>query len=207
MAKTTIKTTARTTRRANTSPAPSAFVKIIRACFLLAVGFTGGMGTAAYFTAYVNDLPIPLSAPPTRDANLPAADSVSRTRRETLEFHETLRQRHVVPESATDDAADDAADNGESAPQTAAETPPPQESLQISSYYLQLGTFAQRAAAEELRGSIALSGGQASIHVTGESFRVLAGPYVSAAAAEEFRATFALQGYNNVQLIQIERKN
>ena len=145
--------------------------------------------------------------PPTRDANLPAADSVSRTRRETLEFHETLRQRHVVPESAADDAADNAADNGESAPQTAAETPPPQESLQISSYYLQLGTFAQRAAAEELRGSIALSGGQASIHVTGESFRVLAGPYVSAAAAEEFRATFALQGYNNVQLIQIERKN
>ena len=121
----------------------------------------------------------------------------------TFAFHETLRQRHVVPESATDDAAD----NGESAPQTAAETPPPQESLQISSYYLQLGTFAQRAAAEELRGSIALSGGQASIHVTGESFRVLAGPYVSAAAAEEFRATFALQGYNNVQLIQIERKN
>ncbi|MGI9298532.1 MAG: SPOR domain-containing protein [Gammaproteobacteria bacterium] len=163
--------------------------------FLLILGFTGGAGAAAVFAAYINELPLPLSPPPTRDANRPAEDSLQRTRRETLEFHETLRQRHAAPVSAEDDSAPSA---------------PAAESRRFV-YYLQFGAFARRDAAEGLRGELALSGAQAEIRAGGgeggEVFRVWAGPYPSSAAAEESRAELALQGYDKIQLLKLAERN
>lgn len=159
-----------------------------RGVFLLAFGFTGGVGASAYFAAYVNKLPIPLSEPPTRAANLPAEESQRRTRRETLEFHETLRRQRAAPAENTE--------------------PPPKEPPRRTVYYLQAGAFGRRDAADELRAQIALSGGRAVIRAgaTGgaDIFRVWTGPYPSEDAAEEARANLALQGYNNVQLLKFQ---
>ena len=158
-----------------------------RGVFLLTLGFTGGMGAAAYFAAYINKLPIPLHAPPTRDGSKPGADNLQRTRRESLEFHELLQQRRAAPASQKEEA--DAA---------------PRHFV----YYLQLGAFGRRNAAEQLRGEVALSGEQASIR-TGQNaagadvFRVWMGPYSAQNKAEEARAKLALQGYNQVQLLKL----
>ena len=172
-----------------------------RGVFLLLLGFTGGAGAAAYFAAYINELPIPLSPPPTRDANRPAEDSLQRTRREALEFHETLLQRREAPV---------AAEEIESESETEL-SPAADGAARRFVYYLQLGAFARRDAAEELRGELALSGARTEIRAGGgdggEVFRVWAGPYSSSEAAEEERANLALQGYNRIQLLKLaERK-
>lgn len=163
-----------------------------RGVLLLVLGFTGGMGAAAYFAAYINKLPLPLHVPPTRNGDKPGEDSLQRTRRESLEFHELLRQRRAIP-----------ADQEEAAAPAA----PPRRFV----YYLQLGAFGRRDAAEQLRGEVALSGEQASIK-TGKSatgaavFRVWMGPYAAQPEAEETRAKLALQGYSQVQLLKLAEK-
>lgn len=169
--------------------------KFWRGVFLLLLGFTGGLGAAAYTAAYVNKLPLPFSTPPTRNADSPAGENLQRTHRETLEFHETLRQRRAAPVAAEEDSAPSAANEGIS---------------RRFVYYLQIGAFARRDAAEELRGELALSGAQAEIRPGGgdggEVFRVWMGPYLSTAVAEEFRAGLALQGYNRVQLLKLAER-
>ena len=167
-----------------------------RGIFLLVLGFTGGVGAAAYFAAHVNKLPIPLGETPTRGANLSGEESQDRTRRETLEFHETLRQRRAAPVAEE--------------PDSGVAEEPPQPAARRAVYYLQAGAFGRRNTAEQLRGEIALSGGQASIRAdkSGESeiFRVWLGPYPTKSAAEESRANLALLGYNNVQLLKFSEK-
>lgn len=165
-----------------------------RGLFLLILGFTGGAGAAAFFAAYINELPLPLSPPPTRDANRPAEESKERTQRETLEFHETLRQRRAAPVSAENDSLPSA----------------PESASRRFVYYLQFGAFARRDAAEELRGKLALSGARAEIRAGGgeggEVFRVWAGPFSSSEAAEESRAELALQGYDKIQLLKLAER-
>ncbi len=160
-----------------------------RGVFLTLLGFTGGVGAAAYLAAYINELPVPLSAPPTRDANLPGGESLQRTRRDTLEFHETLRRRRAAPPVAA-------------APET---------TVRRFVSYLPLGAFGRRDAAESLRGEVALLGGQASIREdkseNAEIFRVWMGPYPSENDAEESRANLALQGYNEVQVLKLAEEN
>ncbi|MBE8158531.1 MAG: hypothetical protein HAW59_03970 [Betaproteobacteria bacterium] len=162
-----------------------------RGLLLLALGFTGGVGASAYFAAHINKLPLPLGDVPTRAGNLPAAESQQRTHRETLEFHETLRQRRATP-----------------APSPSADQPP--ETPRRDVYYLQVGAFGRRDAAEQLRGEIALLGGRTSIRADnnggGKIFRVWMGPYPSKNGAEESRANLALQGYNQVQLLKFSEK-
>lgn len=163
-----------------------------RGVFLLALGFTGGAGASAYFAAYINKLPLPLGETPTRAANNASGEELQdRARRETLEFHETLRQRRAAP----------AANESVATPPDAAEEP---TAARRELYYLQAGAFAERETAEQLRGEIALLGEQASIRADGGGnlFRVWLGPYPSKNAAEESRANLALQGYNQVQLLK-----
>ena len=169
-----------------------------RGVFLLIFGFTAGVGAAAFFAAHINKLPLPLITPPTRDADRPAEDSLQRTRRETLEFHETLRQRRAAPV---------AAENESESPATAEEESAPHRFV----YYLQLGAFAERETAETMRGELALSGERAEIRAGGgegnEVFRVWAGPFASQEAAEESRANLALQGYNRAQLLKLAERS
>ncbi|MGU9952267.1 MAG: SPOR domain-containing protein [Gammaproteobacteria bacterium WSBS_2016_MAG_OTU1] len=174
-------------RRNNNAPKSG----IGRAILFLALGFTGGIGVAAYFAVYINELPLPLSAPPTRDSNSPGEESTERTRRETLQFHETLRQRQAP-----------------SAPKQATNEPEAHNFV----YYVQLGAFADESTAEELRGEIALQGSEASIAPGktgsgGNIFRVWLGPYITEEEAEESRAQLALQGYNQVQLLKLAKDN
>lgn len=165
-----------------------------RGLLLLALGFTGGLGAAATFAVHVNKLPLPFSAPPTRDSDGADGDSVERTKRETLEFHETLRKRRA-PAAAPEDGAPSSADNL------------PRQFV----YYLQLGAFARRDAAEELRGQIALTGAAAEIRPGknaggGDVFRVWTGPFETRNAAERVRAEFALQGRDGIQLLKLAKR-
>ena len=180
-----------------------------RGLSFIALGFTLGVGSAAYFAAYINNLPMPLITPPTRDAEQAPADSLLRARRETLEFYETLQRKWLPEDSETK------TDSPSSAP-PAAETPPPEpetpaaEEAVRTVYYLQLGAFTDRDAAETVRGEAALFGAQSSIRALKnddkEVFRVWTGPYAALAAAEEARANLALQGYNKVQIIKSTEK-
>ena len=59
------------------------------ALFLLAAGFTGGMGAAGALAVYFSELPLPLITPPTRDGDQDIAKLRERECRETLKFGET----------------------------------------------------------------------------------------------------------------------
>ncbi len=176
-------------RRRNSPPKTGGFW---RGVFLLVLGFTGGAGAAAYFAAHVNNLPLPLVSPPTRDAESSVEDSLNRTRRETLEFHETLRERRAVPAASENDS-----------PAAPADVAP-----RRFVYYLQIGAFAKQETADELRGELALSGAQTSIRAgEGGVFRVWAGPYDSEEAAEKAHANLALLGYDKIQLLKLAERN
>ena len=186
----------RTTSNPRQRPSPSSGNRFWRGLLILAIGFTGGLGVAAFIAVKVNELPIPLKDSPTRDSNFSRDNDDQRTQREALEFHETLRQRRNVKPSAT-------------IPDT------PQASFNFV-YYLQLGAFSNRGAAEALRAEVALLG-MPTIIKTGQSnngediFQVWTGPYSSPDKADESRAQLALNGYNNVQLLKLaentERNN
>ena len=68
-------------------------------------------------------------------------------------------------------------------------------------FYLQAGAFRERAAAERMRGELALLGRPARINEGelaggGRLYRVWIGPFAERAAAEQIRAELALNGYN-----------
>ena len=178
------------------------------ALFLLAAGFTGGMAAAGGLAVYFSELPLPLITPPTRDGGRDIARFREQERRETLEFHNLLRQdRDANPnirglESVPDESGDE---GGE---ETAALTPAAERRFV---YHLQVGVFDNPDAAEELRGTMALNGREAAVlpdnPAAPKSWRVRLGPYADERAAEEQRAILTLDGYNNVSLLKTVSKN
>lgn len=176
----------------------------LRAVGWLATGFAAGMAAAAVFALYINQVPIPFREPPTRSAEPADGEGAARTRRETLEFHETLLQRRAVP-SADDSATDEEINE---VPQPAAAVPASAPAAAVQErYYLQVGAFGDSEAAEALRGEIALLGSQSILRAGrangAQIFRVWMGPYPSAEAAEETRAMLVLNGHSQVQLLKI----
>ena len=183
----------------------------LRGLSLIAFGFTLGVGSAAYFTVYVNNIPMPLITPPTRDAEQAPADSLLRARRETLEFYETLQRKWLPEESEGSTESPPEAPAAVEVPPAARVVPEEEEPVQTV-YYLQLGAYSDQASAESVRGEAALFGAQTSIRALKsdgkEIFRVWTGPYGNVGEAEEARANLALQGYNRVQIIKAtERSN
>ena len=178
------------------------------ALFLLAAGFTGGMAAAGGLAVYFSELPLPLITPPTRDGGRDIARFREQERRETLEFHNLLRQdRDANPnirglESVPDEGGDE---GGE---ESAALTPAAERRFV---YHLQVGVFDNPDAAEELRGTMALNGREAAVlpdnPAAPKSWRVRLGPYADERAAEEQRAILTLDGYNNVSLLKTVSKN
>ena len=180
---------------------------LVLSLFMLAIGFTGGMGAAGGLAAYFSELPLPLITPPTRDGGRDIAKQRERERRETLEFHNLLRQ----------DRRDDPSVPGlESAPNAADSTSPPSGEIEPAAalakperafvYHLQVGAFGSRDAAETLRGEMALNGREAAVRPDNpespRSWRVQLGPFADERAAEEQRALLALEGHNNILLLK-----
>ena len=187
------------------------------ALFLLAAGFTGGMAAAGGLAVYFSELPLPLITPPTRDGGRDIARFREQERRETLEFHNLLRQdRDANPnirglESVPDEGGDEGGDGvgaGGAGGATAALTPAAERRFV---YHLQVGVFDNPDAAEELRGTMALNGREAAVlpdnPAAPKSWRVRLGPYADERAAEEQRAILTLDGYNNVSLLKTVSKN
>ena len=177
--------------------------------FLLFAGFTGGMAVAGGLAVYFSELPLPLITPPTRDGGRDIAKFRERERRETLEFHDLLRQdRRNDPDIAGLESADDS-DNivaAESAESEATAQP----AAKIFVYHLQIGAFRNRDSAESLRGQMALNGREAAVSPDNPEaptlWRVRLGPFADERAAEEQRALLALEGYNNVSLLKTVSK-
>ena len=187
------------------------------ALFLLATGFTGGMAAAGALAVYFSELPLPLITPPTRDGGRDVARQRERERRETLEFHNLLRQDssppvveglEPVPPDGVDasDGVDAPADSG--APDSAAVAEPPAPETFV--YHLQVAAFRDRDRAETMRGQLALVGREAVVKSSGDSgaevWRVQLGPFADEREAEEQRALLALEGYNNVSLLKTVRQ-
>ena len=178
------------------------------ALFLLAAGFTGGMAAAGGLAVYFSELPLPLITPPTRDGGRDIARFREQERRETLEFHNLLRQdRDANPNiRGLESVPDEDGDEGGEA--TAALTPAAERRFV---YHLQVGVFDNPDAAEELRGTMALNGREAAVlpdnPAAPKSWRVRLGPYADERAAEEQRAILTLDGYNNVSLLKTVSKN
>ena len=118
------------------------------ALFLLAAGFTGGMAAAGGLAVYFSELPLPLITPPTRDGGRDIARFREQERRETLEFHNLLRQdRAADPNIRGLESVPDEPENEGGA--TAALTPAAERTFV---YHLQVGVFDNADAAEALRG-------------------------------------------------------
>ena len=155
--------------------------------FLFLLGVTTGMGSSAAIAIYVNDLHLPFieksQPPPDRGkAILNGKD------KEEFRFRDLLRQQQAPEplQPETDDA-------------------PPVTRAFV--YFLQIGAFRNAAAAEELRGRIALGGREVQIKtaITDDSkelFRVWVGPYEDENTAEANRAQLALEGFSNVSLLK-----
>ena len=198
------------------------------ALFLLAAGFTGGMGAAGALAVYFSELPLPLITPPTRDGGQDIAKLRERERRETLEFHNLLRQepppanaaapndfglQPVGPDSENQPNPAESESDSETArpgsvPETAAIAKPAER---VFVYHLQVAVFRDRDSAETLRGEMALNGREASVRADNpddpKSWRVRLGPFADERQAEEQRALLALEGYNNVSLLKsVSRK-
>ena len=161
------------------------------ALFLLAAGFTGGMGAAGALAVYFSELPLPLITPPTRDGDQDIAKLRERERRETMEFHKFLRQEQNNPaaNAASPDAPNDFglqpvgpdSENQPSPAESESESGsgPDSENAQPDSapgtaaiakpaervfvYHLQVAVFRDRDSAETLRGEMALNGREASV--------------------------------------------
>jgi cell division protein FtsN len=144
-------------------------------------GFTIGLGAAALLVAVFNELPTPFVAPPTRalqEENL--LQKPAEKGEDAFEFHRILKSR--APQSLESPAS---------------QAPPPANLV----FYLQAGAFRDRAAAEQMKGELALLGQPAKINegklAGGDAlYRVWIGPFAAAAAAESARAELALSGYN-----------
>ena len=170
--------------------------------FLLFAGFTGGMAVAGGLAVYFSELPLPLITPPTRDGGRDIAKFRERERRETLEFHDLLRQdRRNDPDIPGLEAADD---SPSAAPRES--DAPAQPAAKVFVYHLQIGAFKNRDSAENLRGQMALNGREAAVSPDNPAapalWRVRLGPFADERTAEEQRALLALEGYNNVSLLK-----
>ena len=177
--------------------------------FLLFAGFTGGMAVAGGLAVYFSELPLPLITPPTRDGGRDIAKFRERERRETLEFHDLLRQdRRNDPDIAGLEPADDS--DNIAAAEPAESDAPAQPAAKIFVYHLQIGAFRNRDSAESLRGQMALNGREAAVSPDNPEapalWRVRLGPFADERAAEEQRALLALEGYNNVSLLKTVSK-
>lgn len=153
--------------------------------FAFLLGLTVGMGAAAYVAFRVNQTPLPFIVPPTRSDNEAPFPARPEAGEDVLQYPKSLREGRVP-----------AADGGE-----------PESATRRFVYYLQLGAFRERAAAEELRGQVAFAGLQAEIReaslASGEKlFRVWLGPYKTERDAEERRALLAQDG-RETSLLQI----
>ena len=154
--------------------------------FVFLLGLTVGSGAAAYVAFRVNETPLPFISPPTRSddgAPFPARPDAGE---DVLQYPKSLRKGRA-PAAADGDEPDAAA--------------------RRFVYYLQLGAFRERAAAEELRGQIAFAGFQAEIReaslASGEKlFRIWLGPYEKERDAEEQRALLAQDGHQ-ASLLQL----
>ena len=160
-----------------------------RAVFWLCFGFTAGLGVAAWFAATINQMPLPFAETPTR-GGVDGSDNLQKSRREALEFHETLQQQQQPAEFDAEE-----------------KSTTPRDFV----YYLQIAAYSDRALAEEARGQIALLGEQASLRPNRDSsgneiFRVWLGPYANRSVAESARANLALQGYDEIQLLKLAEK-
>ena len=178
--------------------------------FLLFAGFTGGMAAAGGLALYFSELPLPLITPPTRDGGRDIAKFRERERRETLEFHDLLRQdRRNDPDIPGLEAADDS-DNPVAAPRKPDAPDPDQPAAKVFVYHLQIGAFKNRDSAENLRGQMALNGREAAVIPDNPAdpalWRVRLGPFADERTAEEQRALLALEGYNNVSLLKTVSK-
>ena len=145
-----------------------------------ALGFTFGVGGSAGFVWYLNDVPTPFIAPPTRESD---GDLLRRrgdsSGGDVFEFHRILKDRRAPASEGKSDA--DA----------------PAQFV----FYLQAGAFRDEETAESRRGELALLGAPARLNAgklaTGEPlFRVWVGPFADRPSAEEARAELALNGYN-----------
>ena len=179
--------------------------------FLLFAGFTGGMAVAGGLALYFSELPLPLITPPTRDGGRDIAKFRERERRETLEFHDLLRQdRRNDPDIPGLESVDDS-DNPVRADEAPRESDAPaQPAAKIFVYHLQIGAFKNRDSAENLRGQMALNGREAAVSPDNPAapalWRVRLGPFADERTAEEQRALLALEGYNNVSLLKTVSK-
>ena len=156
--------------------------------FVFLLGLTVGSGAAAYVAFRVNETPLPFISPPTRSddgAPFPARPDAGE---DVLQYPKSLRKGRAPAAADADGDEPDAA-------------------TRRFVYYLQLGAFRERAAAEELRGQIAFGGFQAEIReaslASGEKlFRIWLGPYEKERDAEEQRALLAQDGHQ-ASLLQL----
>ena len=172
------------------------------------------MGVAGGLAVYFSDLPLPLITPPTRDGGRDIAKFRERERRETLEFHDLLRQdRRDGPDIPGLEPSPEAADAPalkKSESIVAAVEEPAQPAKKVFVYHLQVGAFKSRDSAESLRGEMALNGREAAVSPDNPEapalWRVRLGPFADERTAEEQRALLALDGYNNVSLLKTVSK-
>lgn len=163
-----------------------------RGLFLFLLGFSAGLGAAASLAVYINELPLPFIAPPTRQATAPGEAGRRQEERDIVEFHNLLRQ---------------------SPPQAQPQQPQQLEEEDAAAvtrrfvYYLQIGAFRDVNRAEELRGRLTLQDRDALIRdatlADGNTlYRVWMGPYGEENDAESVRAELALEGYDNIRLLR-----
>lgn len=165
----------------------SSFVALL---FLFASGVATGLGLAAFLAFQINQVPLPLIDPPTRDATSPLLlEPEKEEEEEGLEFHRILRDR-TPPQVG-----------GGAEPEPSPAPDAPEAEADAASYFIQVGSFNDQGNAESLRGELALLNIKASVRRHGADggpqFRVVVGPYSSAAATEETQARLALAGYNS----------
>lgn len=170
----------------STKKAPRRGLSFLSSVFLFFSGLAAGLGVAAMLAYRVNQVPLPLIAPPTRDVQVPLSLEPERKEEESLEFHSILRDRD--PPRIGEDPPDPAAGR-------------PEEEEEPGAFFIQVGSFGERGRAEALRGELALLNIKASVRPAGDGdgrrYRVVVGPYETAAATEETKARLALNGYNS----------
>ncbi len=164
----------------STKKAPRRGLSFLSSVFLFFSGLAAGLGVAAMLAYRVNQVPLPLIAPPTRDVQTPLSLEPERKEEESLEFHNILRDRD---------------------PPRIGEDPAEPAEAEPEAFFIQVGSFGEQGRAEALRGELALLNIKASVRPVGDGdgrrYRVVVGPYDTSAATEETKARLALNGYNS----------
>ena len=156
------------------------------ALLLFLAGLTAGLGVAALLAFHINQIPLPLIAPPTRDTDTRNFLEPEEAEDDSLQFHQILIDRNP-PQIA-----------GEEEPPAAEE---PRPTPAPATYFIQVGAFNERNAADAMLGELALLNVRGAVREApgqgGLLYRVLVGPFPTAAEAEEVRAQLAFNGYNS----------